>query len=76
MFKIELSLNGFSLIYSHLIEEEFTDEIERVDRLNARLEPNGFPPVSDLGTDFSDGTRLIQLIVRRFPLSASRSRAD
>ncbi|GAA6026519.1 hypothetical protein JCM8202_002814 [Rhodotorula sphaerocarpa] len=30
--------------------------------LNARLEPNGYPPVEDLGTDFSDGTRLIQLV--------------
>ncbi|GAA6010630.1 hypothetical protein JCM11491_003001 [Sporobolomyces phaffii] len=30
--------------------------------LNARLEPHGYPPVNDLGTDFSDGTRLIQLI--------------
>ncbi|KAG0666842.1 hypothetical protein C6P46_003552 [Rhodotorula mucilaginosa] len=30
--------------------------------LNARLEPNGYPPVMDLGTDFSDGTRLIQLV--------------
>ncbi|BGP20152.1 hypothetical protein JCM10213_000763 [Rhodosporidiobolus nylandii] len=30
--------------------------------LNARLEPNGFPPVDDVGRDFSDGTRLIQLV--------------
>ncbi|GAA5863697.1 hypothetical protein JCM8547_003696 [Rhodosporidiobolus lusitaniae] len=30
--------------------------------LNARLEPHGYTPVSDLGKDFSDGTRLIQLI--------------
>ncbi|GAA5985599.1 hypothetical protein JCM10908_007035 [Rhodotorula pacifica] len=30
--------------------------------LNARLEPSGYPPVLDLGTDFSDGTRLIQLV--------------
>ncbi|GAA5930125.1 uncharacterized protein JCM15063_004723 [Sporobolomyces koalae] len=30
--------------------------------LNARLEPHGYPAVNDLGTDFSDGTRLIQLI--------------
>ncbi|GAA5868435.1 hypothetical protein JCM3774_005377 [Rhodotorula dairenensis] len=30
--------------------------------LNARLEPNGYPPVRDLGSDFSDGTRLIQLV--------------
>ncbi|GAA5972877.1 hypothetical protein JCM11641_003984 [Rhodosporidiobolus odoratus] len=30
--------------------------------LNARLEPNGYPPVMDVGRDFSDGTRLIQLV--------------
>ncbi|POY75544.1 hypothetical protein BMF94_1447 [Rhodotorula taiwanensis] len=30
--------------------------------LNARLEPNGYPPIVNLGTDFSDGTRLIQLV--------------
>ncbi|GAA5987273.1 hypothetical protein JCM5350_008126 [Sporobolomyces pararoseus] len=30
--------------------------------LNARLEPQGFPPVTDLGKDFCDGTRLIQLV--------------
>ncbi|BGO95730.1 hypothetical protein NBRC10512_001564 [Rhodotorula toruloides] len=30
--------------------------------LNARLEPHGYPPVVDLGVDFSDGTRLIQLV--------------
>ncbi|BGP27742.1 actin cross-linking [Rhodotorula toruloides] len=30
--------------------------------LNARLEPHGYPPVIDLGVDFSDGTRLIQLV--------------
>jgi len=43
-----------------------------IDRLNARLEPNGFPPVSDLGTDFSDGTRLIQLIVRTLTFTQCR----
>ncbi|GAA5892714.1 hypothetical protein JCM6882_000562 [Rhodosporidiobolus microsporus] len=30
--------------------------------LNARLEPHGYEPVTDLGHDFSDGTRLIQLV--------------
>lgn len=32
------------------------------DRLNARLEPR-YPPLNDLGVDFMDGTRLIQLVV-------------
>lgn len=30
--------------------------------LNARLVPKGFEPLTDLGTDFCDGIRLIQLI--------------
>ncbi|GAA5904249.1 hypothetical protein JCM8208_006816 [Rhodotorula glutinis] len=30
--------------------------------VNSRLEPSGFLPVHDLGTAFSDGTRLIQLV--------------
>ncbi|GAA6057092.1 hypothetical protein JCM3770_002075 [Rhodotorula araucariae] len=30
--------------------------------INSRLEPCGFQPMRDLGTDFSDGTRLIQLV--------------
>ncbi|GAA5844203.1 hypothetical protein JCM9279_001724 [Rhodotorula babjevae] len=30
--------------------------------VNSRLEPSGFLPVQDLGTAFSDGTRLIQLV--------------
>ncbi|GAA5865515.1 hypothetical protein JCM1840_001425 [Sporobolomyces johnsonii] len=30
--------------------------------LNARLEPLGYPPITDLGVDFCDGTRLIQLV--------------
>jgi hypothetical protein len=36
-------------------------------RLNARLEPAGYPLVSDLGADFADGTRLIQLLVSSPP---------
>ena len=39
-------------------------------RVNSRLEPSGFLPVQDLGTAFSDGTRLIQLVVR-LPLASS-----
>lgn len=39
-------------------------------RINTRLDPLGHPPVTDLGREFSDGTRLIQLVVRsRTPLS-------
>ncbi|KAI5475290.1 actin cross-linking [Pseudohyphozyma bogoriensis] len=30
--------------------------------LNTRLEPAGYPPVTDLSRDFADGTRLIQLV--------------
>ncbi|KAK4692680.1 hypothetical protein P7C70_g9078, partial [Phenoliferia sp. Uapishka_3] len=30
--------------------------------LNSRLEPLGHPPFTDLGIDFADGTRLIQLV--------------
>ncbi|KAM0755557.1 actinin-like protein [Meredithblackwellia eburnea MCA 4105] len=30
--------------------------------LNTRLEPLGYPPLVDLGKDFTDGTRLIQLV--------------
>ncbi|KAL8283147.1 hypothetical protein RQP46_005925 [Phenoliferia psychrophenolica] len=30
--------------------------------LNTRLEPLGHPALTDLGTDFADGTRLIQLV--------------
>lgn len=32
-------------------------------RLNAKLEANGYPPMSSLATDLSDGVRLIQLMV-------------
>ena len=34
-------------------------------RLNARLEPR-YPPLTDLGSDFMDGTRLIQLVVSSY----------
>ena len=34
-------------------------------RLNTKLEGNGYPPMSSLVKDLSDGVRLIQLMVRR-----------
>ncbi|GAA5820946.1 hypothetical protein JCM11251_001888 [Rhodosporidiobolus azoricus] len=40
--------------------------------LNARLEPHGYEAVTDLGKDFSDGTRLIQLVEVLTELSLGR----
>lgn len=34
-------------------------------RLNTKLEVNGYPPMSSLVKDLSDGVRLIQLMVSR-----------
>jgi hypothetical protein len=34
-------------------------------RLNTKLEANGYPPMTSLVKDLSDGVRLIQLMVRR-----------
>ncbi|GAA5901572.1 uncharacterized protein JCM6883_000260 [Sporobolomyces salmoneus] len=48
--------NGVGKEFEHVQNKTFAKW------LNARLEPHGYPPVTDLGTDFSDGTRLIQLI--------------
>lgn len=42
----------------------FTDSSALRNRLNARLDPRD-EPFTDLGSDFSDGTRLIRLVVRR-----------
>lgn len=58
--------NGVGKEFEHVQNKTFAKW------LNARLEPNGYPPVNDLGTDFSDGTRLIQLIVSIRSLSISR----
>lgn len=37
-------------------------------RLNTKLEANGYPPMTSLVKDLSDGVRLIQLMVRTFIL--------
>lgn len=37
-------------------------------RLNTKLEANGYPPMSSLVKDLSDGVRLIQLMVRAVSL--------
>ncbi|KAI3616115.1 actin cross-linking [Moniliophthora roreri] len=36
-------------------------------RLNTKLEANGYPPMTSLVKDLSDGVRLIQLMVRHLP---------
>ncbi|GJN94415.1 hypothetical protein Rhopal_007495-T1 [Rhodotorula paludigena] len=45
-------------------ERTFEDVQERTfcKWINTRLDPLGHPPVTDLGREFSDGTRLIQLV--------------
>ncbi|GAA5967518.1 hypothetical protein JCM3765_004693 [Sporobolomyces pararoseus] len=50
------SNNGVGKEFEHVQNKTFAKW------LNARLEPSGYPPVKDLGTDFCDGTRLIQLV--------------
>lgn len=42
-------------------------------RLNTKLETNGYPPMRSLVQDLSDGVRLIQLMVRRTPVSCFAS---
>lgn len=50
------SSNGVGKEFEHVQNKTFAKW------LNARLEPHGYPIVQDLGQDFSDGTRLIQLV--------------
>jgi hypothetical protein len=47
-----------------------------MDRLNTKLEANGYPPMSSLVKDLSDGVRLIQLMVCGFYFNTESYQID
>ena len=51
-------VNGEPFVYKEMLENHQINF-----RLNTKLEANGYPPMSSLVKDLSDGVRLIQLMV-------------
>lgn len=65
MYKSALSVNGSN----YLTSSPFLSWLIALNpRLNTKLESNGYPPMSSLVKDLSDGVRLIQLMVRELPI--------